>query len=381
MKEKTVIANARLAARQDLVNILIGSDGSIESISTTPVSADNVIDAKGALLSAGLIDTHIHGIGGFGTDDADPSSILGMSEVLSRYGVTAFIPTLYAGSVEKMAREARAIVSAMGKEKGARILGINFEGPFLNSSKSGAQDKNSLSLPSSEAFLKLLDASSGHAVAMTVAPELEGVEEVAKLASLNNVVLLMGHTNAPYGVAKKAMDMGIVHATHMFNAMSPLNHKDPGVPGAVLFDDRCRCEIIADNVHVHKDLVCHVINTKPEDNVVLITDSLAPTTLGQGEYLINGFRACLGENGGFVDINNPKHLCGSSLTLNKAVYNVASWGIGLEKALGLATRNPALIYGLSDLGRIEVGAKADLVIFDSSMNAQKVFIGGNMIKG
>lgn len=383
-----ILINAKLAQKgfeNALHGIYINRDGRIADIfnmadydsSRYPKEA-LVSDVEGKTTTAGLLDTHIHGFGGFGTDDNDTSSILQMSERLAKFGVTGFLPTLYAGTVEKMERETKAIVQAMGKEKGARILGVNLEGPFLNPAKSGAQDKDNLSLPSAEKFERLIKAGEGKIVAMTVAPELDKIEVVAKLAKENNIVLLMGHTNATYEQAKTGMDMGILHATHFFNAMSPMDHKRPGVAGAVLMDRRMNCEIIADGVHVNQDLVKFVIDTKPEGKVVLITDSLAPTSLGQGVYKINGFDVKLGDRGGFVDVNNPNGLCGSSLTLNKAVGNVISWGVEPSYAVGLATENPARIYNWKEIGKLCKGNRADISVFDSDMNAKMVFIDGEL---
>lgn len=388
MCARTLLLNAKLVSNtvsKELSGLFINEDGRIADI----FSMDDydrskyhgcpaVMDVKGALVSAGLIDTHIHGIGGFGTDDAKEQSILEMSKCLAKFGVTGFLPTLYAGTVEKMEREVKAIVSAMGKEQGAKILGINLEGPFLNPAKSGAQDKDNLSLPSAQKFIRLIEAGQKNIVAMTVAPELEGIEEIAQIAKENNIVLLMGHTNATYEQAKAGMEMGILHATHMFNAMSPMDHKRPGVSGAVLFDPRSRCEIIADGVHVNKDLVKHVIDSKPEGKVVLITDSLSPTSLGKGIFKINGFDVTQGERGGFVDVTNHDQLCGSSLTLNKAVANVISWGVDPSYAIRLATENPAKTYGFGDMGILAKGHKADIAVFADDMEVLYTFVNGNL---
>ena len=337
------------------------------------------IDASGCTLCAGLIDTHIHGIGGSSTDDASADSILHMSERLASFGVTSFIPTLYAGRPDKMEREIRAVIQAMGKEKGSRILGINLEGPFLSHRKCGAQDKDALSLPDVKVLQRLLDASENKVLAMTMAPELPNVEDVSKLALENNVVLLMGHTDATYEQALTAIEMGFSHVTHTFNAMSAFEHKAPGVMGAAMMDPSLRCEIIADGVHVHRDIVKHLIRSKDGDKVVLITDSLGPTSLGPGRYTANGESVVLGEIGAFVDADNPSKLCGSALTLNKAVRNVASWGIERPLAVRMATENPAKVYGLRELGSIAKGYLADLALFDENWDPVSVFIGGRQV--
>lgn len=389
MCERTLIINADVAASDSIktgYGLFINQDGRIadvfcmDDLDKAKYGKDVVVmDAEGRLLAPGLVDTHIHGIHGFATDDAQGSSILGMSEALARYGVTSFLPTLYAGRPDKMVREISAIVEVIGKEKGARIAGIHLEGPFLNPKKAGAQEPESLSNPSTAVMQKFIDAGKGYIRAMTIAPELPGVEEVAKLAKANGIVLLMGHTNATYQEAKAGMELGILHATHMFNAMSPLNHKNPGVAGASLMDSRMHCEIIADGVHVNKDLVMHVIRTKAKDRVVLITDSLGPTGLGNGKYRANGDDVCLGEIGAFVNASNPELLCGSALTLNKAVSNVVAWGTEVPQALRMASENPARVYGFTDIGLISKGARADLVLFDKDFRPVEVFVDGQKL--
>ncbi|MBP5757267.1 MAG: amidohydrolase family protein, partial [Spirochaetales bacterium] len=208
MAKTSLIINATVitaAADRGLCGIYINEEGRVADIfkmedydASRYPKASELLDASGNLVCSGLIDTHIHGIGGFSTDQAEASSILGMSERLASFGVTSFIPTLYAGSPDKMEKEIKAVVSAMGKEKGARILGVNLEGPFLSPKKSGAQDSRSLTLPDVDVAKRLFDAAQGKALAMTMAPELEGAREVAAIAAQYGVVLLMGHTSATY---------------------------------------------------------------------------------------------------------------------------------------------------------------------------------------
>ncbi len=391
MCERTLIINADMVVSESVrkgYGLFINEKGRIADVfcmddfDKARYGGDlTVLDAEGRLVSPGLVDTHIHGINGFSTDDCRSSSILGMSEALVRHGVTSFLPTLYAGKPEKMLGEIRAVVEAMGKEKGARIAGIHLEGPFLSPKKAGAQEPEGLSLPSESVMKAFIDAGQGHIRAMTIAPELPGVEKIAELARANGIVLLMGHTDATYQEAKAAMELGILHTTHMFNAMSPLNHKNPGVAGASLMDDRMRCEIIADGVHVNRDLVTHVIRTKPRDGVVLITDSLGPTGLGDGIFKANGTAVQLGDIGAFVDASNHSLLCGSALTLNKAVSNVVSWGTDPGQAVRMAAENPAKVYGFRELGCISKGCIADIVMFDNNFRAIRVFVEGRALIG
>ncbi len=389
MSTGTLITNARIitsGTQRDDSGIFINSEGRIADVFSMSdydrgryEAGCTVLDVQGRMLCPGLIDTHIHGIAGYEPDCDEPGPTLEMSKALARFGVTGFLPTLYAGCEEKMKTESRGIVKAMGHETGARILGINDEGPFLSPAKCGAQDPRSLILPQADVLQRLVDAGDGHVLAMTVAPELEGIEKITPAAKEKGIVLLMGHTNATYDQALRGKELGINHATHLFNAMSPIGHKDPGVAGAVVFDPDMHCEIIADGIHVHRDLVKHVIGSRSRDSVVLITDSLRPTSLGPGNYIINGDPVVLGEKGAFVMERDPSKLCGSALTLNKAVRNAAQWTGDIPLAVKMATENPASVYGFRDLGAIAKGKIADLAVFDDEFNATEVFIGGKIV--
>ena len=385
----TLIINADIVSSGSIrkkAGVFINSEGRIADVFDMQDSdrakygdAPSVLDAGGRLLCPGLIDTHIHGIGGYEPDGSEPESTLKMSETLVRFGVTSFLPTLYAGREQKMEKEAAGIVRAMGHETGARILGINMEGPFLNPARCGAQNPEALILPDADVMKRLVASAEGHLVAMTVAPEREGIEKITGIAKEKGIVLLMGHTNATYEQALKGKALGINHTTHMFNAITKLDHKEPGVAGAVLFDPGMNCEIIADGVHVHKDLVSYLIGTKGSNHVVLITDSLRPASLGPGKYVINGDDVVLGEQGAFVMEKDPSLLCGSALTLNRAVGNVATWTGDVASAVKMATGTPAAIYGFSDIGSIAKGKLADIAVFDSSFNATEVFVGGKLV--
>ena len=382
--EKRLIINATLVSG-NRSGLFINEEGRIADVfSMTDFDRSKygdcaVLDVDGRLVTPGLIDTHIHGIGGYDPADCNPETTLHMSETLARFGVTGFLPTLYAGRPEKMKMEASAIAKAIGHESGARILGINLEGPFLNPAKCGAQNPNALMQPDASVFSSILESCESHAKAMTIAPELPGLEEIVPIAKKQGIVLLMGHTNATYEQAVCAMEKGILHATHTYNAMSDLQHKNPGVAGAALFHDQMHCELIADGVHVHKDLVTFTVKTKPADKVVLITDSLKPTALGPGRYEANGDAIVLGEKGAFVMEKDPSVLCGSALTLNVAVRNVASWANNTALAVRMATENPASVYGFGELGVLTKGRLADIAVFDRDFNATEVFVGGKLV--
>lgn len=332
---------------------------------------DQEIEGRELIAVPGFIDTHIHGYGGYGSEDSSPDAVLAMSEALLREGVTAFFPTVYTDRRERMLSSIRAIAEAAGKEKGAEIAGIHVEGPFISPKRIGAQNPEGRLDPDPEAMKEIIEAGKGLVRAMTIAPELNGVAEIADIARKENIVLLMGHTDASYQEALSGMDMGIRHATHLFNAMSGLNHRNPGVAGCALFHEVMNAEIIADGIHVNKDLVRFVLKTKGR-KTVLITDSLRPTGQETGPFTANG-NAVMMKDGAWVSAENPSLLEGSALTMHKAFRNVISWGISIEDASACCSFSPAAVYGMKDRGCIEYGRIADLVLMNSDLSVRYVF--------
>ena len=335
-----------------------------------------VYDAEGNTVTPGLIDTHIHGVGGFGTEDMTEESILGMSETLVKYGVTGFLPTIYPDGEEKIFRQEDAILKAMGKEKGARILGINVEGPFISPKRPGALPLESISPVDIAYFDRIIDHGQGHVVCMTVAPELKHMHELALRATARKVVLLAGHTDASYENMIEGMQCGILHSTHFFNAMSRLHHRNPNAVGAILINPQMCCEVICDGVHVHKELVSLLVRLKPAENIVLITDALKPTGQKSGPLTANGVEVVLSQEGAFVSASDLQLLNGSALTLNRAIANMANWGVGPDISVQMATANPARIYGFNIIGSLIPGKQADICVFDKDFNPRAVFVDG-----
>lgn len=337
------------------------------------------IDAKGLTVCPGLFDSHIHGCGGFGTEDMTIESILKMSEFLVQFGVTSFLPTVYPDSKESLFKSEEAISGAMGHEKGARILGINVEGPFISPKRPGALPVESLSAVDIDYFDEILRHGHGRVVCMTVAPELKHMHELALHAKSRGVVLLAGHTDATYENMMEGMQCGILHSTHFFNAMSRLHHRNPGAVGAIMINPDMCCEVIADGVHVHPELVRLVVKLKPAENIVLITDALKPTGVKEGKLFANGVEVVMSEEGAFVSAEDSSLLNGSALTLNKAIYNMKQWGIDPSISVQMASESPARIYGFKDLGVLVPGNLADISIFDDKFDAKVVFVGGKPV--
>lgn len=339
-----------------------------------------MIDAGGSYVMPGFIDSHIHGIGGFGTEDCSVDSILGMSERLADFGVSAFMPTVYTEKIDSMIASTKAIVEAMGKEKGAKIMGVNLEGPFISLARVGAQNPKAVLPVDLEVFNRLIEAGQGKVICMTVAPELKHMRELALLAREKNIVLLAGHTDATYENIMEGMQCGIFHSTHFFNAMSRLHHRNPGTVGAILIQRDMQCEIICDGVHVHQELVKMLLREKPVDNVVMVTDSLKPTKQRTGDMTANGVPCMIGPEGSFVSIEDPELFLGSALTMVQGLRNMVNWEIPIQQASQMSSTNPARIYNFQKQGMLVPGYKADIVVLDQNMQMKGLFIDGNLVR-
>ena len=316
------------------------------------------IDVNGAYVAPGFIDTHIHGIGGYGTDDHSVKSILKMSEILPQYGVTSFIPTLYSEKKDELIKAIRAVVDAMGQEKGARILGMHLEGPFISPNRLGVQSEDSISIPDIKLFDELWEASEGHIINMTVAPELKGMRELALHCIAKGVILQAGHTNATYEQMIEGMQARIMHVTHLFNAMS-------------------RCEIIADGIHINPDIVKFLLRCKPIDKLVLVTDALKPTKEKSPKLYANGEEVYLDK---CFYRKSDNVIAGSALTMIEGVKNLTEFGLTLEQAVQMASINPASIMKQEHLGWLAPGYDADLTVFDDKFNIMYTIIQGKILK-
>jgi N-acetylglucosamine-6-phosphate deacetylase len=333
-----------------------------------------IIDVNGAYIAPGFIDTHIHGYGGFGTDDASADSVREMSRLLAGAGVTAFNPTLYPSEGEAMLRAVKEIVSAMGREEGARIMGLHLEGPFISPERLGVQRPETLKPVDIPFMEKLWEAAEGHIVNMTVAPELKGMRELALFCIKRGIILQAGHTNARYEHMVEGMQAGILHATHLFNAMSKLDHRNPNAVGAVLIHPEMSCEIIADGSHVHPDLFKLLLRDKPAGKIVLVTDALKPTEQKEGPFFANGEEVVFHD--GMFHRKADDVIAGSSLTMIRGVRNMTAFGFSLEDAAKAASFNPANVMRYRNKGAIIPGHDADLTVFDRDFTIRAVVIGG-----
>ncbi len=333
-----------------------------------------IVDVNGAYVAPGMIDTHIHGIGGYNVDNANYDEILKMSEILPEYGVTSFIPTCCTAKEDLLTKKIKSIVKACGKEKGANILGIHLEGPFLSPEKIGAQSPDGISPVDIGLMERLCKACKGKLINMTLAPELKGMRELALYCIEKNIILQAGHTNATYEQMLEGMQANIMHVTHLFNAMSPLHHREPGVVGATLIHPELSCEIIGDGVHVNPNLIALLLKSKPLSQIVLITDALYPakSNLSQDSelYLDKCFYR-----------KEDKVINGSAISMLDGLRNLVNWGVPIEKAIRLASTNPAQIMKQANKGLIIPGYDADVIVLDKNLNLIHTIINGQFVKG
>lgn len=341
-------------------------------------ASTKVYDVEGAFISPGFIDTHIHGFKGHGTEDGSTEALLAMSKDLADYGVTSFNPTLYSSVEENFMKDIKAVTTAMGQEQGANIMGMHLEGPFVSPDKVGVQKPETIHKADLEFMERLWAASEGKIVNMTVAPEIKGMRELALFCMKRGIVLQAGHTNATYENMVEGMQAGILHSTHLFNAMSQMHHRNPGAVGAVLIHPEMACEIIADGVHVHPDLLKLLRRDKPADKIVLVTDALRPTEQTQGRLLANKEEVVF--EGGCFHRKEDGVIAGSALTMIRGVKNLVDFGLTVEDAVRCASSNPAQIMHYDKKGQLIPGYDADITVFDKHFNVLMTIIGGDIKK-
>lgn len=340
-----------------------------------------VLDASGCYVIPGLVDLHFHGCKGEDFSDGKPEGLQAMAQFELSRGVTYICP---AGMTlpEDTLRQACLTAARHKREAraGAELVGVNLEGPFLSAAKKGAQNGAFLHNPDAAMLSRLQDAAGGLVKLVTVAPEQPGAEEFIRAASVSGIRVSVGHTTADYETASRAFAAGARQATHLFNAMPPFNHREPGVVGAAFDNEEVMAELICDGIHIHESVVRAVFQLFGPERVILISDSLRPTGMPDGKYpfggqeiVLNGRRATMADD--------PSTLAGSVSTLMDCVRTAASFGVPLADAVRAASFNPASALGLEGrIGSLENGMDAAAVLLNKEdLSVRAVVFQGELI--
>jgi N-acetylglucosamine-6-phosphate deacetylase len=381
----TVITAARLVTPVEWIEspVIVVEDGHItalQSRAATEIPVGQLLNFPDLILAPGFIDIHIHGGAGRDAMEADESALAQIEVHLVQHGVTAYLPTTVTAPNDKILGAldglGKSIITANRNHGRAAPLGIHLEGPFISHEKRGVHPPENLLSPSPQAFDRFWQASAGNIRMMTVAPELPGAIQTIQYARTLGVHSSLGHSNATYKEAQLGISAGADHATHTFNAMRALNHRDPGILGAVLENDELTADIIADGIHVHPSVLGLFLRAKGADRAILITDAISATGMPDGIYKLGGFdvRVCNGR------CEYQGKLAGSVLTLDRAIRNVMTFaGWQLQQAVKLATLNPAKRLGISgQRGLLAPGRRADLVVLTPEGEVVHTIIGGEI---
>lgn len=349
-------------------------------LSQAPAGAQ-VLDYTGYQIAPGLVDTHIHGFAGHDVMDNSAEGMLAMSQALPSMGVTSYLPTTLTSSFEHLRDVSATVASVVDTTDGAKIQGIYFEGPYFTEKYKGAQNAAYMKDPSLEEFKIWQEAAQGLIKKIALAPERQGVESFVSAVTKDGVTVALGHSNATYAEAKKAVAAGASVWVHAYNGMRGLNHREPGMVGAVYHIPQTYAELICDGHHV-SPVACDILmQQKGYDHVALITDCMAAGGQPDGDYLLGEFPVVVKD--GTARLKAGGNLAGSILKLKDGLKNVVDWGIASsEEAVRMATYIPAKSVGLEDkCGQIKAGLSADFIVLDKNLNLQATYVDGEKVWG
>jgi N-acetylglucosamine-6-phosphate deacetylase len=387
---RTVLTAHKLCNGTTLMDdpVVTIEDGLITSISTRadsdfPTQA-HILDYPTATLAPAFFDVHIHGAAGHDVMEATPQALSVIGSFLASRGTASYLATTVTAPLDTILRSLSGLAKLISKPRQASAdaqampIGIHLEGPFLSHSKRGVHPPEFLLAPDTQIFDRLFDAAEGQVRLMTLAPELPGAAELAAHATARGVRVSVGHSNATAAETRAAIAAGAVSATHTFNAMRPLDHREPGILGVVLTTDSLFAELICDGIHTAPELVKLWWKAKGPERAILVTDAMSATGMPDGEYHLGGFA---------VQVANGRAtlggvLAGSVLTLDRALQNFLRFtGAPLEQALRLLTVNPAAMTGFgAQAPRLAVGEPANLVAVDAVGQLVVSLVNGKVTK-
>ena len=371
------------AIERPLLFVSEGRVAELVSRAEHPVPSNcSLCDFGSNVIVPGFVDLHIHGNAGYDVMDESSAALPAIERMLAAHGVTSYLPTTVTAPVDKLLRALERLAVAIEECAKARNpdragravpLGIHLEGPFISHARRGVHPAEDLLPPKLEIFERFWQAARGHIRMMTIAPELDGAREVIAEAVRRGVCVSLGHTDADWNATRGGIAAGASHATHAFNAMRPLDHREPGIVGEMLANPQLSADIIVDGIHVHPAVVEIFLKAKGADGAVLITDATAATGMPEGRYRLGSLE---------VEVKDGKcmsegKLAGSVLTMDRAVRNVMQFaGWELPSAVRLASLNPARAAGIGDRGKIEAGCRADIVVMSPAGEVKATIVGG-----
>ncbi|HEY1424554.1 MAG TPA: N-acetylglucosamine-6-phosphate deacetylase [Candidatus Acidoferrum sp.] len=374
---KGEIADAGILVRDGVIEFA-GPRSAVE----LPVGSEE-IDASEFTAIPGFVDVHIHGAGGRDVMEANDSALSTITGRLAKFGTTSLLATTVTASADDTCRSVEGISKFISRqyqtsEARAEILGIHFEGPFISKARRGAQPAEFIQPPSAEVLQRFLQAASGNARIMTLAPELLGAMPCIDAARSLGLVVSIGHTDATYEQARAAVAHGAHHATHVYNAMRPFSHRDPGVIGAVLTTPEVTAELIADGVHVDEIAMKLLLKAKGAEGVILISDGISATGMPDGKYMLGGLEVTM--TGGICRTAEG-NLAGSTLTLDRALRNIVNLGTPLVDAVRMLTLNPATLLSIEfKKGALRTGADADIILLNEALEITNVWARGTLVQ-
>lgn len=383
MKE-LLLKNAKIVLKDRVIEgDILTADGIIRDIidRKSPVKAEtleieNSIDLNGKYVVPGFIDVHIHGSNGADAMDGTVEALKTISSYIATKGTTKFLATTLTSSKEELINVLKIAADLQDKEiDGATIFGVHMEGPYFDIEYKGAQNEKYMKPATEKEIKDYLDVKPGLVKMMSLSPHTEQSIETVKFLRENGVIVSVGHSAAKFNDVMKAVDAGLSHSTHTFNGMRGINHREPGVAGAVLISDKINAEVIFDKIHIHPEIVRLMIKAKGTDKVVCITDAMAATGLPNGDYKLGELDVYVKD--GEARLKSNDSLAGSVLTMDKAFKHVIELGYPIYEAVKLTSTNAAVEFGLN-AGAIEVGKEADFTVLDDSYNVDMTIVNGNI---
>ncbi len=381
---ETILADRLITPTREIESAFVRvAGGRIESVGLRrDLPEGETTPHVGHLLIPGMIDLHVNGAGGVDLAQDDPDAVSRVGRILARHGCTGYLATLITDRQDRLTRTLESLGRRIGQTTlGARALGIHLEGPFINPGRKGAHPPEGVQRPSREAFDAYRRAAGGGLRMLTLAPELPGALELISEARRDIPIVALGHSEADLECGLEAIQRGANAAVHVFNAMPPLHHREPGLVAAILNSSGIVAEIIADGVHVHPEMVRILYRCKGASRIALVTDAVSAAGMPDGRYRVGPVEIWKSDG---VCRDGDGALAGSALQMDEGLRNLRRWldgepAVPLRDLVGGASLLPATLLGLANKGRTEAGCDADLVLLDEDLRVLKTWVEGRLV--